>query len=70
MDFLRSDGLIKKQAPAQGQVLGRGGGVAGSGQKAGADSSQLIQQCAATGGEIWEFKSGTRSSKWGEAGQT
>jgi hypothetical protein len=70
MEFLRSDGLIKKQAPAQGQALRRGGGVGGSEQKAGADSSQLIQQCAATGGEIWESKSGTTASNWGEAGQT
>ena len=60
--FLTSDGLIKKQAPARGQVLGRGGGVAGSEQKAGADSSQLIQKWAATGGEIWKSEMGTTAS--------
>jgi len=50
MEFLRSDGLIENQAPARIQIAARGGGVAGSGQKPGADSSRLIQRYTASGG--------------------
>jgi hypothetical protein len=50
MEFLRSDGLKKNQALARSQAATRGGGMAGSGQKPGADSSRLIQRYTASGG--------------------
>ena len=70
MEFLRSDGLIDNQAQTQSQAAERGGGVAGSGQKAGADSSLLVQQCATSGGESLKGWIGTTASKWGATGQT
>jgi hypothetical protein len=70
MEFLRSDGLKKNQAPAQSQAAVRGGGVAGSGQKPGADSSRLVQQCATSGGESLKSCIATTASKWGAIGQT
>jgi hypothetical protein len=70
MEFSRSDGLKKNQAPAQSQAAERGGGVAGSGQKPGADSSRLVQQCATSGGESLNSWIATTASKWGATGQT
>jgi hypothetical protein len=70
MEFLRSDGLIENQAPAQSQATERGGGVAGSGQKPGADSLLLFQQYAASGGESLKSCIATTASMWGATGQT
>jgi hypothetical protein len=70
MEFLRSDGLIENQAPARIQTAARGGGVAGSGQKPGADSLLLFQQCAAIGGESLKSWIATTASIWGATGQT
>jgi hypothetical protein len=63
MEFLRSDGLIENQAPAQSQDAERGGGVAGSGQKPGADSSQFDQRRAASGGESLKSWTSMTASK-------
>jgi hypothetical protein len=63
MEFLRSDGLIENQAPAQSQAAERGGGVAGSGQKPGADSLLLFQQYAARGGESLKSWTSMTASK-------
>jgi len=63
MEFLRSDGLIENQAPAQSQATERGGGVAGSGQKPGADSSRFDQRRAARGGESLKSWTSMTASK-------
>jgi len=63
MEFLRSDGLIENQAPAQSQAAKRGGGMAGSGQKPGADSSQFDQRRAARGGGSLKSWISTTASK-------
>jgi hypothetical protein len=70
MEFSRGDSLKKNQAPAQSQAAVRGGGVAGSGQKPGADSLRLAQQCTTSGGESLKSWIGTTASKWGATGQT
>lgn len=70
MEFLRSDGLIENKASAQIQATARGGGVAGSGQKPGADSLLLFQHCEAIGGESLKSWIATTASMWGATGQT
>jgi hypothetical protein len=70
MEFLRRDGLIENQAPARIQAIIRGGGVAGSGQKPGADSLLFFQQCTASGGESLKSWIATTASIWGASGQT
>jgi hypothetical protein len=70
MEFFRGDGLKKNQAPAQSQASERGGGVAGSGQKPGADSSRFDQRRAASGGESLKSWIATTASKRGATGQT
>jgi hypothetical protein len=70
MEFSRGDSLKKNQAPAQSQAAVRGGGVAGSGQKPGADSLRLVQQCTNSGGESLKSWIATTASKWGATGQT
>jgi hypothetical protein len=63
MECLRRDGLIENQALAQSQDAKRGGGVAGSGQKPGADSSRFDQRRAARGGESLKSWTSTTASK-------